>query len=29
MKQPDPVKNNLPAIWDLVIEDMKERDSSK
>lgn len=26
MKQPDPVKNNLPAMWDLVIEDMKERD---
>jgi hypothetical protein len=25
-KQPPPVKNNLPAVWDLVIEDMKERD---
>ena len=25
-KQPEPVKNNLPALWDLVIEDMKQRD---
>jgi hypothetical protein len=24
--QPEPTKNNLPHIWDLVIEDMKERD---
>ena len=24
--QPDPKPNNLPAIWDLVIQDMQERD---
>jgi len=24
--QPKPKKNNLPAVWDLVIKDMKERD---
>lgn len=23
--QPSPIKNSNPAIWDLVIEDMKER----
>ncbi|MDE2425682.1 MAG: hypothetical protein KGO96_07230 [Elusimicrobia bacterium] len=25
--QPDPVKNNKPAVWDLVIEEMKNRDN--
>lgn len=25
-EQPDPVKNDNPALWDLVIEDMKKRD---
>jgi len=24
--QPKPKKNKLPAVWDLVIKDMKERD---
>ena len=24
--QPDPKSNNLPAVWDLVISDMKARD---
>ena len=24
--QPKPKKNNLPAVWSLVIKDMKERD---
>jgi hypothetical protein len=24
--QPDPQPNNLPAVWDLVIEDMRSRD---
>ena len=23
---PEPTKNNLPAVWDLVIQDMRERD---
>ncbi len=26
-KQPDPVSNDLPALWDLVIQDMQQRDS--
>lgn len=25
-KEPNPIPNNLPAVWDLVIEDMKARD---
>lgn len=25
-KEPEPIRNDLPAVWDLVIEDMKERD---
>ena len=25
--EPEPVENNLPAVWDLVIQDMKERDA--
>ena len=25
--EPEPKENNLPAVWDLVIEDMKERDA--
>jgi hypothetical protein len=25
-KQPDPYSNNLPAVWDLVINDMRDRD---
>lgn len=25
-EEPPPVKNDLPAVWDLVIADMKERD---
>ncbi len=24
--QPEPVKNDLPAVWDLVIADMQDRD---
>lgn len=24
--EPPPQQNNLPAVWDLVIEDMKDRD---
>lgn len=24
--EPAPIKNNLPAVWELVISDMKERD---
>lgn len=24
--QPDPTPNKLPAIWDLVVEDIKQRD---
>ncbi len=24
--EPDPLPNNEPAVWDLVIEDMKDRD---
>ena len=24
--QPQPAKNDLPAVWDLVLEDMDERD---
>lgn len=24
--EPPPVKNNLPAVWDLVLADIKERD---
>lgn len=26
--EPEPVKNDLPAVWELVIEDMKARDHS-
>lgn len=26
MSQPKPKKNDYPAVWDLVIKDMKERD---
>jgi hypothetical protein len=26
MNQPKPTKNNLPHSWDLVIQDMKQRD---
>jgi len=26
--QQDPVHNNSPAVWDLVIEDMKERNQA-
>jgi hypothetical protein len=26
-EQPAPVPNDLPAVWDLVIEDMRQRDS--
>jgi len=26
--QPNPIKNDLPACWDLVINDMKERDKT-
>ena len=26
IKQVDPIPNDLPAIWDLVIEDMRQRD---
>jgi len=25
--EPDPVKNNHPAVWDLVLKDMAERDA--
>jgi len=25
-KQPKPIYNDLPAVWDLVFDDMKERD---
>jgi len=25
--QPNPVKNNNPAVWDLVLQDMKNRDT--
>lgn len=25
--EPDPVKNNKPAVWDLVIKDIQERDA--
>lgn len=25
--EPDPVKNDFPAVWDLVLADIKERDS--
>lgn len=27
LDQPDPIKNNYPAVWDLVMADMKERDA--
>ena len=26
--EPAPIKNNLPAVWDLVLKDIKERDQS-
>jgi hypothetical protein len=26
--QPDPTPNNLPAVWDLVVADMRERDAT-
>lgn len=26
--QPDPVKNDQPAVWDLVVSDMMERDKT-
>jgi hypothetical protein len=26
-EQPAPVPNDLPAVWDLVIEDMRQRDA--
>ena len=26
--EPPPIKNTQPAVWDLVIEDMRERDNS-
>jgi hypothetical protein len=26
-EQPDPTKNDLPAVWELVIQDMQERDT--
>jgi len=26
VKEPEPVKNELPAIWDLVMQDIKDRD---
>ena len=26
VEQPDPIKNNYPPMWDLVIKDMKDRD---
>jgi hypothetical protein len=25
-KEPEPVKNNYPAVWDLVIKDIQDRD---
>jgi len=25
-EEPTPIRNDLPAMWDLVIEDMKQRD---
>jgi len=25
-EQPEPVKNNLPAVWDLVMKDIRDRD---
>ena len=25
--EPQPVKNNLPAVWDLVMDDIRERDA--
>ena len=27
MNQPDPIENDLPAVWGLVIEDMQARDA--
>lgn len=27
LEQPDPKKNDLPAVWDLVVKDMRERDA--
>src|SRR5689334_1433182 len=26
VEQPDPIKNDLPAVWDLVLKDMADRD---
>jgi hypothetical protein len=26
LKQPDPTPNHLPAVWDLVQQDMRQRD---
>jgi hypothetical protein len=28
MSQPAPIKNDLPAVWDLVIHDMQYRDQT-